>query len=253
MEDKEYILEVKNLTVGVEDTILLKEVDLNIRKGEIHIIFGPNGSGKSSLVNTIMGLPGYRVLSGDIIYMGESILNRSLTERAKMGIGLAFQHPPVVEGVTLKTLLQSISRNEEPLESMAEEIDLEDYLTRDVNVGFSGGERKRTELIQLMAQNPQLVMFDEPDSGVDVDSINLMVKIMKKLLEKKRPIRERESGGIIVTHSGVILDSIHANKGYVMVDGRIVCGGSPLDIFDTIKKFGFSKCIREARENEGRE
>jgi len=101
-----------------------------------------------------------------------------------------------------------------------------------------------------MAQAPQLVMFDEPDSGVDVDSIKLMVNIMRELLQKNKLIRERKNSGIIVTHSGVILEEIHADKGYVIVDGKLLCSGPPLDIFDQVKNYGFERCIKEARESE---
>ncbi len=248
IENINVLLEVQNLTVEVGDKRLLQGIDLVIREGETHIIFGPNGSGKTTLVNAIMGLPEYKVVDGDILYKGDSILEWNLTRRAKAGIGLAYQHPPVVEGVTLGLLLKTMVPDKKTSEEIARKVHMEDYLEREVNVGFSGGERKKDELLQLLAQSPQLVMFDEPDSGVDVDSIKLMVGIIRRLLEKNKPIRERKNGGIIVTHSGMILEQLHADKGYVIVDGRMLCSGPPLDIFDQIKKFGFERCIKEARE-----
>lgn len=244
------MLEIKNLAVEVEGKCLLRGLDMVIEEGETHVVFGPNGSGKTTLVNVIMGLPEYKVVEGEILFKGDSILDWNLTRRAKAGIGLAFQHPPVVEGVSLGVLLKTMVPDKKTSEEIAKKISMEDYLEREINVGFSGGERKKDELLQLMAQAPQLVMFDEPDSGVDVDSIKLMVKIMRELLQKNKLIRERKNSGIIVTHSGVILEEIHADKGYVIVDGKLLCSGPPLDIFDQVKNYGFERCIKEARESE---
>jgi len=244
------LLEIKNLAVEVEGKCLLRGLDMVIEEGETHVVFGPNGSGKTTLVNVIMGLPEYKVVEGEILFKGDSILDWNLTRRAKAGIGLAFQHPPVVEGVSLGVLLKTMVPDKKTSEEIAKKISMEDYLEREINVGFSGGERKKDELLQLMAQAPQLVMFDEPDSGVDVDSIKLMVKIMRELLQKNKLIRERKNSGIIVTHSGVILEEIHADKGYVIVDGKLLCSGPPLDIFDQVKNYGFERCIKEARESE---
>lgn len=249
-ENKNLLLEIKNLKVEVQDKCLLRDVNLSIREGETHIVFGPNGSGKTTLVNVIMGLPGYKISKGDIIYKGNSIIDWSLTKRARAGIGLAFQHPPVIEGVFLESLLKTITTDVESAYKFAEETGMEDYLNREINVGFSGGERKKDELLQLLAQSPQLIMFDEPDSGVDFDSVKLIVRVIRNLLEKEKPILKRERSGIIVTHSGAILEGIHADRGYVIVDGRIFCSGAPLDILDQIKNFGFEKCIKEARESE---
>jgi Fe-S cluster assembly ATP-binding protein len=250
MGNRSVLLEIKNLTVEVGGKRLLRGLDMTVCEGETHVVFGPNGSGKTTLVNAIMGLPEYKVTKGDILFKGDSILDWNLTARAKAGIGLAFQHPPVVEGVSLGVLLESIVPKEKTSKEIAKKTGMEDYLDREVNVGFSGGERKKDELLQLMAQCPQLVMFDEPDSGVDVDSIKLMVNIIRKLLQKNKPIRERKNSGIIVTHSGVILEAIHADKGYVLVNGKLLCSGPPLDIFDQVKNFGFERCLKEARESE---
>lgn len=250
LETKSILLEIKRLGVVVAGKRLLRGVDMTIREGETHIVFGPNGSGKTTLVNAIMGLPEYKIVEGDILFRGDSILNWDLTARAKAGIGLAFQHPPVVEGVSLGVLLKAMVPDEKTSEEIAKKTGMEDYLEREINVGFSGGERRKDELLQLLAQSPQLIMLDEPDSGVDVDSIKLMVKTIRRLLQKDKPIRERKNSGIIVTHSGMILEELHADKGYVIVDGKVLCCGSPLDIFDQVKKFGFERCIKEARTDE---
>ena len=249
-KENKILLEIKNLVVEVGGKRLLRGVDMIVREGETHVVFGPNGSGKTTLVNAVMGLPEYKVVGGDIIFKGNSVLGWNLTDRAKAGIGLAFQHPPVVEGVSLGVLLKTIVPDEKTSGEIAKKAGMEDYLEREVNVGFSGGERKKDELLQLLAQAPQLVMFDEPDSGVDVDSIKLMVVLMRRLLQKDKPIRERKNSGIIVTHSGVILEEIHADKGYVLVNGKLLCSGPPLDIFDQVKNYGFERCIKEANESE---
>jgi Fe-S cluster assembly ATP-binding protein len=249
-ETKSVLLEIKRLTVEVASKLLLRGVDMVVREGETHIVFGPNGSGKTTLVNAIMGLPEYKVVKGDIIFKGDSILDWNLTSRAKAGIGLAFQHPPVVEGVSLGVLLKAMIPDKKDSKEIARKTGMEGYLDREINMGFSGGERRKDELLQLLAQSPQLIMLDEPDSGVDVDSIKLMVKLIRKLLQKDKPIRERKTSGIIVTHSGMILEELHADKGYVIVDGKVQCCGSPLDIFDQVKKYGFERCIKEARTDE---
>jgi len=249
-EDKGVLLEVKRLGVEVGGKCLLQGLDMTVKEGETHIVFGPNGSGKTTLVNAIMGLPEYKVVEGDILFRGNSILDWNLTARAKAGIGLAFQHPPVVEGVSLRVLLKAMVSDEKAPEEVARKAGMENYLEREINVGFSGGERRKNELLQLVAQNPQLVMLDEPDSGVDVDNIKLMVSIIRKLLQKDKLIRERKNSGIIVTHSGMILEELHADKGYVIVNGKVKCFGSPLDIFDQVKKYGFVRCIKESRTGE---
>lgn len=240
-------LEIEDLTVEVGEKRLLHRVDLRLDPGEIHVIFGPNGSGKSSLLSAIMGLPPYRAVSGDVRLDGESILGLPPTERARRGIGLAFQHPPDVEGVRLDTMIAAMGA-EGDLASRARRLEMVGHLDRDLNVGFSGGERKRSELLQLWMQAPSVVLLDEPESGVDVDSIERVADVARLLFEKDRPIRERRRAGIIVTHTGTILERLHAHRGYVMVDGRIRCAGAPLDIFDQIKRHGFDGCIAEARD-----
>jgi Fe-S cluster assembly ATP-binding protein len=247
------LLEIVDLKVEAEGKILLSDIELTIYPGEIHVIFGPNGSGKSTLIKTIMGIPPYRVVEGDIRFQGKSILDLPIHERAKLGIGLAFQQPPAVPAVSLKALAAALGVDEEKLVALAGELGLSGHLERGINHGFSGGEQKKSELLQLLLQKPRLLLLDEPESGVDVDNIKLVAGVISRLFERYLPIRARRVGGIIVTHTGAILQHLHANRGYIMIDGRITCSGAPLDIFDQISRKGFAQCIAEARaELEGK-
>ncbi len=247
------LLELVDLHVSVEGKRLLHGVDLAIRPGEVHVIFGPNGSGKSTLIHTIMGLPAYKVERGDIRFEGRSILQMAVDERARLGIGLSFQNPPVVSGVSLGTLLKVMGAGGEVLERYAEELRMDAHLERGLNAGFSGGEMKRSELLQLMVQQPKLVLLDEPESGVDIDSIGLLSGVMRTLFERHLPIRERRRSGIVVTHTGTILERLNADRGYVLIGGKIMCSGPPLEILSTLKREGFHRCILEWRREQGAE
>ena len=244
MNGKQF-LEIKDLVVEVAGKRLLDGINMEICEGEIHVVFGPNGSGKSSLINTIMGLPSYCVTHGEIRFRGEPILDLSISERARLGISLAFQQPPTVSGVSLSALFKAMEIDGERIEELAKDLNMGEHLNRNINAGFSGGEMKRGEMLQLLAQKPELVLLDEPESGVDVDSIQLLTQITRRLFQKEIPIRERTTGGIIVTHTGSILEHLHANRGYVMINGRLMCSGAPLDIFTQIRRHGFGACIQE--------
>lgn len=248
--NKKPLLEVEGLSVNIGDRPLLSGIDLTVLPGEIHVIFGPNGSGKSSLIKTIIGLPPYRVVSGDIRFEGESILGLSIDARARLGIGLAFQQPPALRDVSLSALGKALGINPEALGEDASLLGLAGHLDRGLNDGFSGGEQKRSELLQLLLQRPRLALLDEPESGVDVDSLKLLRGVIERLFQRDLPIRERTVGGIIVTHTGSILEHLHATRGYVLVDGRFMCSGAPLDIFDQISRNGFGNCLAEARMKE---
>lgn len=244
------LLEIENLTVAIDDAPLLTSINLTVAPGEIHVIFGPNGTGKSSLIKAIMGLPPYRVTSGDVRFEGESILELPIDERARLGIGLAFQQPPVVRDVPLSALAKALGIEESRLKSEADRIGMSDHVNRGLNDGFSGGEQKRSELLQLLLQRPKLLLLDEPESGVDVDSLKLLTGVIERLFQHDLPIRERTVGGIIVTHTGSVLKHLHATRGYVLVNGHIMCSGAPLDIFDQISENGFGNCLAEAQIKE---
>ena len=241
------MLDIKHLNVAVEGKEILRDVNLSIGTGETHALFGPNGSGKTTLLMAIMGLPRYRVTKGNIIFKGKDITRLGVDERARLGIGISFQRPPVVRGVKTKDMIVAAMRgrgDEKTIAELAERADLTEFLDRDINYGFSGGEIKRAELMQLMAQKPELTLLDEPESGVDLVNIALIGELLNQLLEKDCPMRKRKCMGLIITHTGHILQYINARTGYVMLDGRIVCQGDPHEILATIKEKGYEECAR---------
>lgn len=235
-------LEIRNLHVCAGGKEILKGVDLTIETGRTAIIFGPNGSGKSTLLGAIAGLPGYEITEGDILFKGRSIRDLPVDERSRMGIGLAFQYPPAIKGVRLGTLLETIKKDGQLLKDQAEMLNLTQYLNREINVGFSGGERKRSEILQLMAQMPDLMLLDEPESGVDIENISVIAQALKIILEKDKPLPKRTRSAIIITHTGFILDYIKADIAFVIMDGHVLGCGAPGEIFDEIKAHGYKKC-----------
>ena len=241
------MLEIKQLTVAVDGKEILHDINLTIRTGETHVLFGPNGSGKTTLLMTIMGFPRYRVTRGSIAFNGKDITRLPLDERARLGLGMSFQRPPVVRGVKTRDMVAACLKdraNEETITRLATQADLGDFLDRDINYGFSGGEIKRSELLQLMAQKPSLILLDEPESGVDLVNISLIGQLINGILEKDCPIRERRCMGLIITHTGHILDYVNARTGYVMFDGQIGCEGDPHEILKTVKAKGYGECVR---------
>lgn len=238
------ILEIKNLNVSIEDTEILKNVNLKIPEGETHILLGPNGCGKSTLLMTIMGFPKYRVTKGKIFYKEQNITEMPMNKRAELGIGVSFQKPPAVKGVTLSKMLEVTAGGKEKIDlKCAETLNMKNYLHRDLNLGFSGGEIKRSELLQLAHQNPDLVLLDEPESGVDIENLKILGEVSKTLLEKDKKIHCRRKIGLIITHTGYILDYIEADKAHVMIDGQIKCDGNAHEIFNMIQKEGFKECV----------
>tara|TARA_A100001037_G_scaffold253691_2_gene238421 strand:+ start:5727 stop:6479 length:753 start_codon:yes stop_codon:yes gene_type:complete len=228
------MLEINDLVVSVEDNRILNGLNLKINKGEIHAIMGPNGSGKSTLSNVIAGKPGYVVENGEIIYQGEHILEDEPDVRARKGIFLAFQYPVELPGVRnwqfLKTATDAI-RKEVGLEEMkVREFDKifeekrqlvemdSDLIKRSVNEGFSGGEKKRNEIMQLSLLNPKLALLDETDSGLDIDALRIVSEGVNKFKNSDNSI-------LIVTHYQRILNYIKPDYVHVLVDGEIVKSG----------------------------
>jgi Fe-S cluster assembly ATP-binding protein len=241
------MLEIKQLTVAVEDKEILHEVSLTIRTGETHVLFGPNGGGKTTLLMAVMGFPKYQVTNGSVIFKGKDVTGLPPDERARLGIGISFQRPPGVRGVKTRDMVSACLKGrggEEIISQLAKKADLDDFMDREINYGFSGGEIKRSELMQLMAQKPELTLLDEPESGVDLVNIALIGELINDLLEKDCPIRFRKCMGLIITHTGHILDYVNARTGYVMCDGKIGCEGDPHEILKTIKEKGYEECIR---------
>lgn len=242
MEKKE-ILRIKDLYVEVDGREILKGINLSIKEGDTIAIFGPNGSGKTTLILTILGFSGYQIKSGEIIFKDMILNGLSIDERAKLGIGVLFQKPPSIKGVKFKKILEIISKNGE-YKDYIEILKLNELIERDINLGFSGGELKRSELLQLIAQNPDFMIFDEPESGVDLENIKIIGETMNKLLQKDFSIVNRKKSGIIITHTGGILEFVEVDRGYVLYDGKILCEGNPNEILRNIKENGFKGCER---------
>jgi Fe-S cluster assembly ATP-binding protein len=237
---------IEQLTVEVEGREILHGINLEMGLGETHILFGPNGSGKTTLLMTIMGFPKYRVTKGRIIFKGQDITMLPPDERARRGIGMSFQRPPVVRGVKTRDMMAACLRGrgeKESIGQLAEKADLADFLDREINYGFSGGEIKRSELMQLLAQRPTLTLIDEPESGVDLVNIALIGELLNSLLEKECPIPERKCTGLIITHTGHIMDYVNARTGYVMCSGSVGCSGDPHEILATIREKGYQECV----------
>lgn len=241
------MLKIKDLAVSVEGKEIIHDVNMTIKNGETHVLFGPNGAGKSTLLMAIMGFPKYRVTKGSISFKGKDITSMTVDERARMGIGMSFQRPPVVRGVKTRDMVAAClkgSGDGDVISQLASKADLDEFLERDINYGFSGGEIKRSELMQLLAQKPELTLMDEPESGVDLVNIALIGELMNELLEKNCPIQYRKCMGLIITHTGHILDYVNARTGYVMCDGTLGCIGDPHEMLSTIREKGYDECIR---------
>ena len=246
------MLEIKDLTVEVGGKTILRGLNLHIGAGEVHVLFGPNGSGKTTLLMTILGFPGYIVKSGRIVFKGEDITELPTHERVRRGIGVLFQRPPAIRGVKLSDVLNICKErggiSEEETSRFVELLKLSEFMGRDVNLGFSGGEVKRSELLQVIVQSPELALLDEPDSGVDVENVELIGKVLNEFLEREKRPSERRRAALIITHSGFILNYVRADRAHVMLDGTIACSGTPDEIFKHIMTVGYEECIRRCRK-----
>ncbi|MCQ2052498.1 MAG: ABC transporter ATP-binding protein [archaeon] len=245
------MLEVKDLHVEAGGKEILKGVSFTVMKGETCVLFGPNGSGKSTLLSAIMGLTTCKVTHGEIIFNGKNITGMAVNERAKMGIGMMMQRPPNVTGVTLGDLCKAISSEDHLILKKSSEFKMKSFLERDINVGFSGGEIKRSELMQLMAQKPDFILLDEPESGVDLENISLIGRKVHELLYSKEDskckdrteLEYKHVSSLIITHTGQILDYTDADRAFVLMDGLIRCTGRPMDIFKDIREKGYEGCV----------
>ncbi len=243
------MLAIENLGISVDGKAILTDVCLTISEGETVALFGPNGSGKTTLLKAIMGFPKYRVDSGRILFRGEDITSLTLDERSRRGIGIAFQTPPVVRGVRLGDVLRITMGKrggvpEGKIQEYAARLKLADFLPREVNLGFSGGEMKRSELLQLLAQNPDFALLDEPDSGVDLENIHLVGEVINELLGKAKARERKSRSALIITHSGYILEYVNPDKACILFGGSIRCIGNPRDILSEIQSRGYEECAR---------
>jgi len=244
-------LEIRDLHATVEGTEILKGVDLTIDQGEIHALMGPNGSGKSTLANTLLGHPKYKVTKGDILVDGQSVVDLSPDKRAKRGLFLAFQYPVAVPGVTMFSFLRAAynavhtdEKNKVPTifdfkDTLAERMKLlemdESFMNRYLNEGFSGGEKKRAEILQLAMLKPKFAVLDETDSGLDIDALRIVAEGVTKIANK-------DLGILVITHYQRILKYIMPTFVHVMYEGRITAsGGQELSLKLEEKGYGWLK------------
>lgn len=246
------LLEVQDLHVSVEGKEILKGINLKLNRGEVIAIMGHNASGKTTLANALMGLPQYIINKGRILFEGVDITNRPIYERARMGIAMAFQSPPSIRGLKLGDII-ALAGGINPWKSrdhlgfimnILNKVNLNHskYMDRDLNVGFSGGEKKRSELAQIFAMKPKLMILDEVDSGVDIDSLKILGNSIKEYIE------DNNCSSIIITHHRHILQYIKPKKLYIMSNGRIVLSGTFEELIPRIEALGYEKLIKEALE-----
>lgn len=240
---KKKLLEIKNLHVEVEGKEILKGINLNLDLGKINALMGPNGSGKSTLVNTIMGHPRYKITQGKIVFKGKEISKFSPDKRAKLGIFLSFQYPREISGISVSKFLKTASKElnqkfsifdfKKNLKEKTNLLGISNEMTeRYLNEGFSGGEKKKNEILQMLVLNPNLIMLDETDSGLDVDSLKIVAKGVNEIMNQKKCT-------LIITHYKRILEHIKPNKIFIMLNGKIVLEGGK-EIVDQLEEKGYS-------------
>jgi Fe-S cluster assembly ATP-binding protein len=247
-------LEIKNLHVRTEDREILRGVDLTVSRGEIHALMGPNGSGKSTLASTIMGHPSYEVTEGTIVWDGEDITEAAPHERARAGLFLAFQYPVSIPGVSVANFLRMAinTGREQPIQvkefrtQLRHAIELLDvdpsFTSRHLNEGFSGGEKKRAEVLQMAMLRPRVAVLDETDSGLDVDALRTVAEGVAKLQA------EQGLGALIITHYQRILHHVIPQFVHIMMDGRIVANGG-VELVERVEREGYDEIRREVAAN----
>ena len=242
-------LEIRNLHVAAGDKQILKGVDLHVRSGEIHAMMGPNGSGKSTLANAIMGHPGLEVTEGQILFDGEEITEADPDERARAGLFMAFQYPVAIPGVTTAKYLRMVmnahreARGEQPIslkdfrKTVEAAMELtnapREFSNRYINDGFSGGEKKRMEILQMALQKPKLAVLDETDSGLDIDALKVVAQGVQEV-RRDRP----ELGVLAITHYQRLLDHLEPDVVHILIDGRIVDSGGP-ELAERLEREGY--------------
>ena len=249
---KENLLDIKGLHAGVEGKEILKGLSLTVGKGEVHVILGPNGSGKSTLMNVIMGHPKYEVTAGSIAFEGEDITQLKTFERARKGLFLSFQTPEEIPGISVENMIrtakQAVSGERvkllpfrRKLKEMMEELKIQpEYADRYLNVGFSGGEKKRNEILQLLMLEPKLALLDETDSGLDVDAVQIVSEGVAKF-------HNEDNSCLIITHNTRILEKLTVDRVHVLMNGTIVEEGGA-ELIEEINRRGFTHILGEGGE-----
>ncbi len=243
-------LAITDLWAQVEDKVILKGANLTVRAGEIHALMGPNGSGKSTLANVLMGNPSYQVIKGEVLYKGQDLLAMAPDERARGGLFIAFQYPVSIPGVTMasflrtavsarrgmdKDLLMTLAEFQKLVRAKVEELQVDPaVLGRYVNDGFSGGEKKRAEILQMAILEPEIAIMDETDSGLDVDAVKIVAAGVNRMYESSG----RTMGVLVITHYPRILKYIQPTQVHVMFDGRIVTSGEA-PLADELDRIGY--------------
>lgn len=247
-------LEIRDLAVEVDKRIILDKFNLDIEDGSIHVVMGPNGVGKSTLSRVIMGDPNYQVIEGDISFQGESIVRLRTDEIARKGVFLAMQSPMEIDGVSNQDFLRTAisQKNEERIglyqfirecEKATLELEMnKDLIHRSLNVGFSGGEKKKNEVLQIKLLKPTLIILDELDSGLDVDSLRV---VCENILDYKR--KNPDTAILIITHYSMILEYLRPDYVHILANKRIVRTGDYQMVFD-IEKNGYSKYLNDKKE-----
>ena len=248
MSDK--LVDIQDVSVSIDSKQVLNKLSLSIGKGETHVLMGPNGAGKSTLGNTLMGNPVYTVENGKMFFDGTDITDLTADKRAKMGMFLSFQNPLEVPGISLETFIRSslqqitgekvkLFQFQKELKANMEFLNMaESYASRDLNVGFSGGERKKSEILQLLMLKPKFAILDETDSGLDVDAVRTVSKGIEQY-------QKTQNGSLlIITHSTKILESLHVDYTHVIVNGTIIKTGDA-SLVQEINDHGFEKFINQ--------
>lgn len=238
------MLDIKNLHVKAGDKEILRGVNLNVGTGEVHVILGANGSGKSTLMNVILGHPKYEITSGEIYFEGENLSALKTFERARRGIFLSFQNPEEIPGITVENMLRTakqavtgakikILQFHKELLALMNDLQINpEYASRYMNVGFSGGEKKRNEILQLLVLNPKLALLDETDSGLDVDAVEIVSKGVAKF-------HNENNSCIIITHNAQILKHLPVNRAHIFLNGQIVKSGGA-ELVSEVSEHGYA-------------
>lgn len=249
------LLKVKDLHVKVEDKEILHGLDLTVMPGETHVLMGPNGAGKSTFGNALMGNPAYEITGGTMELAGEDLNAMSVNERAKKGLFMSFQNPVEVPGISLENFIRTALEQREgkrirlfpfrkEIKGVLETLQMdESYATRDLNVGFSGGEKKKAEILQLLMLKPTLAILDETDSGLDVDAVRTVSRGVEEFQ------KDKDSALIIITHNTGILSALHVDRVHVLTSGRIVADGGA-ELIEEINREGFAR-FEEGDRSDG--